>query len=245
MDMNAIVTRPVTQVDVTKQQTKIKETKTEDVKQTTDTKKASEDKLQEDTGVIYEKTASSDGYYHMKNAGLIEQMKNDTESRISSLRDIVTQMITKQGNTISKTDDIWSFLASGDYTVDEAAKKKAEEEISEDGYWGVKQTSDRILDFAKALSDNDPSKADLLLDAFKEGFNEATKTWGTELPDISAKTYDAVLEKFDAWKESTIGTTETTAETATEKTTATTPDNTSDVAEAQARTVQNAENMLK
>ena len=109
-------------------------------------------------------------------------------------------MITKQGKTLAKADDIWSFLASGDYTVDEAAKKKAQEEISEDGYWGVKQTSDRILDFAKALSGNDVSKADLLLDAFKKGFREATKTWGKELPDISQKTYDAVLEKFDAWK---------------------------------------------
>ena len=53
------------------------------------------------------------------------------------------------------------FLASN-LTIDEAAKKKAQEEISEDGYWGVKQTSDRILDFAKALSGNDSSKADLL-----------------------------------------------------------------------------------
>ena len=70
----------------------------------------------------------------------------------------------------------------------------------EDGYWGVEQTSERILDFAKALSGNDPDKADLLLDAFKKGFKEATKTWGDELPDISKRTYDAVLEKFDKWK---------------------------------------------
>ena len=199
MDVNAISTISASQTETAKRQTPVTETKTEETRQTTDTKKATENKKQEDSGVIYEKT-SSDGYYSLKNAGLIEQLKADPESRILSLRDIVNQMITKQGKTLAKADDIWSFLASGDYTVDEAAKKKAQEEISEDGYWGVKQTSDRILDFAKALSGNDVSKADLLLDAFKKGFREATKTWGKELPDISQKTYDAVLEKFDAWK---------------------------------------------
>ena len=40
---------------------------------------------------------------------------------------------------------------------------------SVNGYWGVEKTSDRILDFAKALAGNDPSKAQKLLDAFKEG----------------------------------------------------------------------------
>ena len=56
------------------------------------------------------------------------------------------------------------------------------------------------LDFAKALSGNDPEKADLLIDAFKKGFEDATKSWGKDLPDISQRTYDAVLDKFDKWK---------------------------------------------
>lgn len=151
-------------------------------------------------GVVYEKTASTETDYQTKNAELIQKLKQDSEDRISQLKDIVTKMITKQGQTIGKTDDIWSFLASGNFSVDEAARKKAQEEISENGYWGVEQTSERILDFAKALSGGDSSKADELLDAFKKGFKEATKTWGKDLPDISQKTYDAVVEKFDKWK---------------------------------------------
>ena len=153
-------------------------------------------------GVIYDKSSSTTTGtdYKTNNAALIQKLKQDSENRINQLKDIVSQMMTKQGTAIGKADDIWSFLASGDFTIDEAAKKKAQEEISEDGYWGVKQTSDRILDFAKALSGNDSSKADLLLDAFKKGFEEATKTWGKDLPDISKQTYDAVVEKFDKWK---------------------------------------------
>ena len=153
-------------------------------------------------GVIYDKSSSTTTGtdYKTNNAALIQKLKQDSEDRINQLKDIVSQMMTKQGTAIGKADDIWSFLASGDFTIDEAAKKKAQEEISEDGYWGVKQTSDRILDFAKALSGNDSSKADLLLDAFKKGFEEATKTWGKDLPDISKQPYDAVVEKFDKWK---------------------------------------------
>lgn len=236
MDVNAINTISASQTETVKRQTPVTETKNEEAKQTTDTKKVTESKKQEDSGVIYEKT-SSDGYYSIKNAGLIEQLKADTESRILSLRDIVNQIITKQGNTLAKADDIWSFLASGDYTVDEAAKKKAQEEISEDGYWGVKQTSDRILDFAKALSGNDVSKADLLLDAFKKGFAEATKTWGKELPDISQKTYDAVLEKFDAWKQEANTSASATTDSQTGNDTATT----SEVVKAQQIIEQNKE----
>ncbi len=166
----------------------------------TDTGKTNASKTE---GVVYDKNSSATVTktdYKTNNAALIQKLKQDSEDRINQLKDIVTQMMTKQGTAIGKADDIWSFLASGDYTIDEAAKKKAQEEISEDGYWGVKQTSDRILDFAKALSGDDSSKADLLLDAFKQGFKEATKTWGKDLPDISQKTYDAVVEKFNKWK---------------------------------------------
>ena len=42
-----------------------------------------------------------------------------------------------------------------------------------------------------------------MLEAFKKGFEQATKAWGDELPEISQKTYDAVVEKFNNWKNGT------------------------------------------
>ena len=148
-------------------------------------------------GVVYE---SSLDYLSPENASIVTKMKDDLAQRKSQLESIVQQMMQNQGFTLAKADDVWSFLASGNFTIDEAAKKKAQDEISENGYWGINQTSDRIVEFAKAISGNDSSKADQLLDAFKEGFKQATKTWGKDLPDISQKTYQAVLDKFDAWK---------------------------------------------
>ncbi|MDD3661353.1 MAG: hypothetical protein PHT89_11630, partial [Lachnospiraceae bacterium] len=59
----------------------------------------------------------------------------------------------------------------------------------------------RILDFAKALSGGDPDMIDKMRDAFKKGFEEATKSWGKDLPSLSNDTYQAVMDKFDKWAE--------------------------------------------
>lgn len=157
-----------------------------------------------ESGVIYEKSSSSDKNTVTKktDTALVAKLKADAEQQTSQLRSLVEKMMTKQGTAIANADSIWSFLAKGDFTVDAATKAQAQADIAEDGYWGVEQTSDRILDFAKALSGNDPEKADLLLDAFKKGFGDATKSWGSKLPDISQRTYDAVVEKFENWKNS-------------------------------------------
>ena len=168
-----------------------------------------------ETGVVYEKSSQTDKDTVTKKTdyAMVAKLKADAEKRTSQLRSLVEKMMTKQGTAIANADSMWSFLADGNFTVDEETQKQAQADIAEDGYWGVEQTSDRILDFAKALSGNDPEKADLLIDAFKKGFEDATKSWGKDLPDISQRTYDAVLEKFDKWKN---GSTTETAGTETE-----------------------------
>lgn len=169
------------------------------------TEKKSESSTKTDTGVVYEKSSDQTSGTVTKKTdyALINKLKADAEERTSQLRSLVEKMMTKQGVAIGTADSMWSFLAKGDFTVDEATRAQAQADIADDGYWGVDQTSDRILDFAKALSGNDPEKADLLLDAFKKGFKEATKSWGQDLPDISQRTYDAVVEKFNKWKNGT------------------------------------------
>lgn len=179
-------------------------TRAEEVK-TASENTAAEETKKNNTGVVYEKSSDKTANTVTKktDTALVEKLKADAEQRTAQLRSLVEKMMTKQGEAIGTADDMWRFLAKGDFTVDAATKAQAQKDIAEDGYWGVEQTSDRILDFAKALSGNDPEKADLLLDAFKKGFEEATKTWGDKLPDISQRTYDAVVEKFDKWKNGT------------------------------------------
>ena len=160
-----------------------------------------------DTGVIYEPsnaTASdSTKKTYTPNTELVNKLKVDAEARTAQLRSLVEKLISGQGNAIGTADDMWAILRKGDFTVDAATKAQAQADIAEDGYWGVEATSDRILDFAKALTGGDPSKIEEMREAFEKGFKQATETWGGELPEISQKTYDAVMSKFDAWSAET------------------------------------------
>ena len=174
------------------------------------TTKTAEKTSETASGVIYEKSsdsrtdkASNKTTSKTDNAAIVAKLKADAEQRTAQLRSIVEQMMTKQGVAIGTADDMWKFLAKGDFTVSADVKAQAQADIADDGYWGVEQTSDRILDFAKALSGGDSEKADAMLEAFKKGFEQATKSWGDKLPDISQKTYDAVVEKFNKWKNGT------------------------------------------
>ncbi len=153
----------------------------------------------DDSGVVYEasKAGTSAAKTYTQNTDLVNKLKADAEAHTQQLQNIVQQLMTKQGQTYNTANGIWSFLASGDFTVDAATKAQAQKDISEDGYWGVKQTSDRIIDFATALTGGDPDKIEEMREAFKKGYKMAEKTWGGELPDISKQTYDAVMEKFD------------------------------------------------
>ena len=154
--------------------------------------------LQFESGALVEGSPSA----VYEKSDLITMLQNDAKARADQLHKMVADAISKQAGLSVGGDDVWKFLAKGDFNVTEEAKKQAQELISEDGYYGVKQTSDRILQFAKALSGGDSSKADELFNAFKKGFKEATKSWGKELPDICQKTYEAVEQKFNDWKNS-------------------------------------------
>lgn len=158
-----------------------------------------------DKGVVYEpskETASTSTQKTYKpDTNLINKLKADADARTQQLRSLVEKMMLGQADSYGKANDIWSFLREGNYTVDAATKMQAQADIAEDGYWGVNQTSDRIIDFANALTGGDPDKIEEMRSAFEKGYKQAAKTWGGNLPDISQRTYDAVMEKFDKMAE--------------------------------------------
>lgn len=167
----------------------------------------------DDTAVVYEKSAAASS---TSNADIVQMLKDDAEARKNQFLSYVQETIMGQGNAVASSDDIWKFLASGNFTVSEAAKKQAQDAISEGGYWSVDKTAERILDMAKALTGGDASKLEDMRKAFEKGFGEATKTWGKELPEISSKTYDKVQTLFDKWAEDSKTTEEKAADTVAE-----------------------------
>lgn len=171
----------------------------------TQDKTSSTDKNQ---AAVYEpaKTSTYKTNTKQQNQAIVNQLKADLENRKSQLTDMVTKMLNKQTHTWQNSKggiDIYSVLRSGNLQVDAKTAAQAKADIADDGYWGVEQTSDRILSFAKALTGGDTEQADKMLNAFKKGFQQATGAWGDKLPDISQRTYDATLKKFEAWKNGT------------------------------------------
>lgn len=152
-----------------------------------------------EAAATYEKSAVSGyaGNSKTDRAAIVAQLKADADNRMKQMQSLVTQMFQKQGITIGNADDMWKVLAGGNFTADADTIAQAKKDISENGYWGVSQTSDRIFSFATALAGDDVEKMEKMQAAVEKGFREATKSWGKELPSISQDTYDAVMKKFD------------------------------------------------
>ena len=132
----------------------------------------------------------------------IEKLKAEAELRTSQLRSVVEKMMLKQGQQFTTLSDAFDMIEEGIITVDDEVAKEAQEEISENGYWGVNQTSDRLFSFAKALAGNNPANADKMLEALQKGYEAAEKSWGGELPELCKQTLEATQKKLTEWRDS-------------------------------------------
>lgn len=109
------------------------------------------------------------------------------------LRNLVIKTLQEQGLTLE--------FSTGDSEVNfnTMTQEEAQALVAEDGYFGVEKTSQRIVDFAINGFGNDPAKLQQMKDAIDQGFLEAQQAFGGALPEISQQTYDAIMEKLDAF----------------------------------------------
>jgi len=139
-----------------------------------------------------------------------EQLDEIKASRKASKQKQFTQIISQIQSTVvqkSKDDTVElnaqsfkDFLKDIGYTgkpIASLSKQEATELVSEDGFFGVAQTSERIAQFVIAGAGSDES---LLREGRKgilQGFKEAEELWGGKLPDISYETIDKAVAMID------------------------------------------------
>ncbi|SMP66420.1 hypothetical protein [Anoxynatronum buryatiense] len=140
-----------------------------------------------ETKATYEKPAP------VRDEQSIQRLMDESNRAHQQLRELVIRMLERQGMSADRLKQDGEPV-----NIDNEARAELEAMLGPDGEYGVEKTSDRIVDFAIALSGGDKEKAELLRDAIIQGFKEAEKALGG-LPEISQKTYDRVMEKFDAW----------------------------------------------
>ena len=125
---------------------------------------------------------------------VISELKRASDERYANLKRMVEEMLARQGMTFRDVE------AGKTVEVDETTRAEAQAAIADGGEFSAEAVSDRIVEFAKAVSGEDKSKLDLLIGAIDEGFAQAKAVLGGTLPDISQRTYDLIMEKLNAWK---------------------------------------------
>ncbi len=143
-----------------------------------------------DGGRTYSASATRTSY--TVDSETIERLKSESEARMANL---VQQMLGKQINK----NNILEAINSGKFSAEDI--EQAKKDTAEDGYWGVEQTSDRFVKFATALTGGDPDKLDSMIEAFEKGYAEAEKQWGGKLPELTQRTREATLKKFQDLKD--------------------------------------------
>ena len=129
----------------------------------TETTSKEEIQKEETAAAVYEKSSESEkkATYSINKmsaedrAALVEKLKQENLNQQNQLVSIVSQMLSKQGKA-SNLSQMFSPENLKNVSAEDIAQAK--KDISEDGYWGVKQTSQRLFDFASALAGDDVDK---------------------------------------------------------------------------------------
>jgi hypothetical protein len=122
-----------------------------------------------------------------------------------------------QGNTLTQagltTDqqDVLDFLSGKESSsgmslknigyegkpIIELTQDEAKDLVSENGFFGVTQTSDRVANFVFSFAGDDLELLQKGREGIIQGFEEAKKMFGGELPEISYKTQERTLALLD------------------------------------------------
>ena len=138
--------------------------------------------------VTYEKPG------HVYDKETVAKLKKQTEEAYNYLRGLVEKLLLEQGHSLKTiTAEEWAGVK-----IDEATRLEAQKMIDPGGPFSAEAVSDRLVDFAKAISGGDVEKLDKLRGAIEEGFKQAEAILG-ELPEISKETYKLTMEKLDQW----------------------------------------------
>ncbi|XZG70729.1 hypothetical protein ACTSKR_02390 [Chitinibacteraceae bacterium HSL-7] len=122
-------------------------------------------------------------------------MIDDSNKKANEMMSMIRQLLGEQGLKLGE-------VVSGrqQLSVDQPTIDAAKEAIGEDGEFGVRKVSERILSFAKFAMQGDVANLGKIRDAIQKGFDEATEMLGGTLPDISQQTYKTIMAELDRWE---------------------------------------------
>lgn len=123
----------------------------------------------------------------------------------TNAQQILTNLVNGNDEYINffngKTTESGMSLGSIGYegkALSELSQGEAKELVSEGGFFGIDETSARVTSFVINMTGDNLEALQQSREGLVQGFEEAKKLFGGELPDISVKTQEKSLEIIDA-----------------------------------------------
>ncbi|OHD97314.1 MAG: hypothetical protein A3E21_05820 [Sulfurimonas sp. RIFCSPHIGHO2_12_FULL_36_9] len=129
-----------------------------------------------------------------------EQIKQNANAIAFNSASIQGAVSGKDGNFKLQYEEFQNFLKGIGYNgkpIADLSKEEASALVSEDGFFGVKQTSERIANFVINGAGTDEDRFRAGREGMIQGFKEAEEMWGGELPEISQQTMAKAIEMVD------------------------------------------------
>lgn len=156
----------------------------------------------------------------------IQYLKDSIQMNQQTMLNMMIQALTESNDKLKGWLDEGVGILNFDGVQIDAAKfgmpevatnpEDAAKAVSDDGDWGVNAVATRIFDMASAIAGNDPEKLEKMRAAVEEGFSQAGVVWNNatgldKMPEITNKTYDEIMSRFDKRAEELSGAAAATA----------------------------------
>lgn len=123
----------------------------------------------------------------------------------TNAQQILTNLVNGNNDYVNffsgKTTESGLSLESIGYegkALDQLTQGEAKELVSQGGFFGIDETSSRVTSFVMNMTGDNIEALQESRKGLVQGFEEAKKLFGGELPDISIKTQEKSLEVIDA-----------------------------------------------
>ncbi|MEA2059837.1 MAG: hydrogenase-4 component G [Thermodesulfobacteriota bacterium] len=118
-----------------------------------------------------------------------------TQTGTHTLLNLRTQNALSHFTELDEKDK--ASLVYNDTPISELSPEQASDLISDNGYFGIDKTAQRIIDFVVKGAGDDVDRLKAGREGILQGFAEAEKAWGGSLPQICYQTIEKSLDTID------------------------------------------------
>ncbi len=129
-----------------------------------------------------------------------EQIAKNANAMAFNSASVQGSVISMEDRFAQEYEEFHSFLKQIGYDgkpIAQLSQEEAAELVSEDGFFGVAQTAERIANFVIDGAGGDEERFRAGREGMIQGFKEAEEIWGGELPEISQETMAKAIEMVD------------------------------------------------